>query len=101
MVYLTRTTLIKENKWREALDNAIEMNTYAQKDPLVVNAEVIQGITGDLNRIYWVAQFNSLADEEKWAEQTRTDTKYMEFMSKSMGLFVENSTVDNLFRTLS
>ncbi len=100
MVYLTRTQLIRESKWGEAVEFAIKARDYIRKDPLVVKADLLGGINGTLNRTYFVVAFNNLADEEKWAEKTGTDPEYQAFLEGTVATAVENSTVDNLYRTL-
>ncbi len=100
MVYLTRTELVRESKWKEAFEIALKARDYIRKDPLVVQAEVLTGINGTLNRMYFVTAFNSLADEEKWAEKTMAEPEYQDLLEKSLGFAVENSSEDNLFRSL-
>ena len=100
MVYLTRTELVKESKWKEAFEFMLKARDYVRKDPLVVQAEVLTGINGTLSRMYYVMVFNSLADEEKWAEKTMQDPEYMALLEKSLALTVENSSEDNLFRSV-
>ena len=101
MVYLTRTALVKESKWKEAFESANKSLEYINNDPLVVKCEVLQGINGELNRIYFVVGFNSLADEEIWAEKTGSDPEYQAMLEEDFELFVENTSVDNLYRTIS
>ena len=101
MVYLTRTALVKESKWKEAIEFAVKSIEYINNDPLVIKSEILHGINGDFNRIYFVAGFNSLADEEKWAEKTASDPKYQAMLEEDFELFVENTSVDNLYRSLS
>ncbi len=100
MVYLTRTELVKESKWKEAFEFMLKARDYVRKDPLVVQAEVLTGINGTLSRMYYVMAFNSLADEEKWDEKTMADPVYMALLEKSLALTVENSSEDNLFRSV-
>ena len=100
MVYLTRTMLVRESKWSEGFEFAIKARDYIRKDPLVIQADVLSGINGTLNRLYFVTAFNSLADEEKWAEKTMADPEYQALLEGTLGLAVENSSEDNLFRSM-
>ncbi len=100
MVYLTRTELVRESKWKEAFEFMLKARDYVRKDPLVVQAEVLTGINGTLSRMYYVMAFNSLADEEKWAEKSMEDPEYQALLEESLGFAVENSSEDNLFRSL-
>ena len=100
MVYLMRTQLIRESKWGEAFEFAIKARDYIRNDPLVVQAEVLTGINGTLNRLHFVTAFNSLGDEEKWAEKTMADSEYQALLEGTLGFAVENSSEDNLFRSM-
>ena len=100
MVYLVRSELIRESKWKEGFEFALKARDYIRKDPLVVQAEVLTGINGTLNRLSWVIAFNSLADEEKWGVKSMDDPEYVSLLQESLGLAVENSSEDNLFRSM-
>ena len=100
MVYLTRSMLLRESKWSEAFDFAIKARDHIRKDSLVVQADVITGINGILNRLYFVTAFKNLADEEKWAENSMSDPEYKALLNGTIGFAVENSSEDNLFRSL-
>lgn len=100
MVYLTRSMLVRESKFSEAFEFATKARDYIRKDSLVVQADVLTGINGKLNRLYFVTVFNSLADEEKWAEKTMADSEYMGLLEGTLGMAVENSSEDNLFRSM-
>ena len=91
---------MRESKWNEGFEFAIKARDYIRKDPLVVQADVLTGINGKLNRFLFVTAFNSLADEEKWAEGTMADPEYRALLEGTMGFAVENSSEDNLFRSL-
>jgi hypothetical protein len=99
MVYLTRTLLLRESKWREAFDFAIKARDHIRKDSLVVQSDVLTGINGKLNRLHFVTVFKSLADEEKWAEKSMADPEYMALLEGTIGNAVENSSEDNLYRS--
>ena len=99
MVYLTRSMLLRESKWMEAFDFAIKARDHIRKDSLVVQSDVLTGINGKLNRLYFVTTFNSLADEEKWAAKSMSDPEYMALLEGTIGNAVENSSEDNLFRS--
>ena len=79
---------------------SISARDYIRKDPLVIQADILTGINGTLNRINFVTAFNSLADEEKWADKTMADTEYLAFLKGTMGFSVENSSEHNLFRSM-
>ena len=100
MVYLTRTMLVRESMFTEGFEFAIKARDYIRKDPLVAQADVLTGVNGTLNRLYFVTAFNSLADEEKWAEKTMADPEYQALLEGTMGFAVENSSEDNLFRSM-
>ncbi len=100
MVYLTRTELVRESKWSDAFEVAIKARDYIRADSLVVKADVLTGINGTLNRLYFAMAFNSLADEEKWVEKTMADSEYQGFLEGTLKFAVENSSGDNLFRSM-
>ena len=100
MVYLTRTVLVRESKWREGFEFAIKARDYIRKDELVVQSDVLTGINGTLNRMHFVTVFNSLADEEKWAKKSMEDPEYLALLEGTLGFSVENSSEDNLFRSM-
>ena len=96
MVYLTRTMLLRESKWSGAFEFTIKTRDYIRKDPLVLQTDVLTGINGKLNRLYFVTTLDSLADEEKWAEKTMADPEYRALLEGTIGLAVENSSEEPL-----
>ncbi len=100
MVYLTRSQLVSESKWKEALEFAVKARDYIRKDPLVAQADVLMGVNGNLSRLNYFVVFKSLADEEKWTEKTGQDPEYQKLLQESFSVSVPNSAEDNLYRTL-
>ena len=100
MVYLTRSALVLESRWKDAMEFAIKARDYIRKDSLVRQADVLMGINGTLSRLHYVIGFDSLADEEKWAIKSGEDEEYRNLLEESLSVSVENSAVDNLYRAL-
>ncbi len=100
MVYLTRSQLVSENKWKKAMEFAVKARGYIRQDPLVVQADVLMGVNGNLSRLNYFIVFKDLADEEKWTEKTGQDAEYQKLLQESFTVSVPNSAEDNLYRTL-
>ena len=98
MVYLARTARITGD-W-ETVSEAYEQvakhvkANYAQ----VGDSYFLMNITGPINEVRWVLEFESLADEEQYALKVVDDSTYLEAMKKTIGHLT--SPVDRLYRRI-
>ena len=96
MVYLVRTVRVTGD-WSKMESAGRALLEYWGKAPQVRRAEGWSNIAGRQNEFRFVAQFDSLADEEKFAMSVWTDPAYEKVMTEFVQVFEIGE--DQLFRT--
>lgn len=96
MVYLVRTAQMLKGS-EELRDKMKEYNDHIRANyPAVKDSFILWNITGLFNEFHWVMEFESLADEEKWATAMMQDEKYMGLLEATDGVLTD--FVDKLYR---
>ena len=82
----------KEEKYFDAREYANEVLEFAINKYPQTSPEVYIERFGDVLRIYFISQFETLADLEKTVAEMMADDEYIAMQMKGAALFVEGST---------
>ena len=96
MIYLVRTaqSLKFDEDLFEKTNNLIEH--IGESYPLIKDMKVLYNITGPVNEVHWVLEFESLADEDEWGTMIMQDEHYIGWLRESHGII--SPFVDRLYR---
>ncbi len=97
MVYLVRTCRVAGNKWSQMESVSRALIASWAKSPQVKRVEAWSNIAGRQDEFRFVAQFDSLADEEKFATALWSDPGYEKVMMDFVQVFEIGE--DQLYRT--
>jgi hypothetical protein len=97
MVYLVRKTRVVGD-WGKMEDAARGFSDFWKKQPETRGMEVWSNIAGRQDEYRFVAKFDSLADEEKFAKRLWDDKAYEGVMTKFVEVFALEE--DQLVRTM-
>lgn len=86
MVYLIRNVRVARD-WDKMEDAGKAMSEYWAKQPQVKGVEVWSNIAGPQDEYKFVAKFDSLADEEKFALKLWDDKGYEAAMTRFIAVF--------------
>ena len=75
----------------EARQWAQEILEFARKKYPKNSPEVYFEKYGDVNRMYWMGQYESIDELEKVAAENQSDNKFLEIYMKGIELFVDGS----------
>ena len=75
MVYVVSNASAAIGKQKEARELAIKVAEYWKQHFKPISIEVLQNIHGPLNRIHWVAKWDSMAAAEKAIESAAGDSE--------------------------
>ena len=77
MVYFVRSATIVTGSGRhEAMAFARNVTKYINEKYPEVNVELLISKTGRLNRVAWVAKYNSMAAAEEFTDKLQADERY-------------------------
>jgi len=97
MVYLVRNVRVARD-WEKMEGAAKALKEYWAKQPQVKSVEVWSNIAGRQDEYRFVAKFDSLADEEKFALKLWDDKGYENVMMQFVAVF--DLGADELVRAL-
>lgn len=84
----------------EAVQWAKEVTDYVNGKQPNYKVQAFSSRFGDVNMLVWQADFEDLADLNKYQEFFNTDQGYWELIKKATDLFLEGTTYDNAFESL-
>jgi hypothetical protein len=64
--------------------------------PQIKDMKFLWNVTGPINESHWVLHFESLADEDDWAQKIINDEKYLNWMKATEGILTPG--IDRLYR---
>jgi hypothetical protein len=97
MVYLVRKCRVTGTDWSRMESVSRALVAHWSKSPEVKRVEAWSNIAGRQDEFRFVALFDSLADEEKFATRLSTDSSYEKVMMDFLQLF--DLGEDQLYRT--
>ena len=100
MFRFQRSARAKGGKALEAVQFAKEVAGYINTKYAPVSVQVYTEQFGDLNTIYWYADYKDLATIEGINAQILTDQDYWAIVSKATDLFIEGSLHDTLMSSV-
>ena len=92
MIVTVRTFTIEQGKQEEAIAAQVEIANYIN-DNHGANTHVERNITGPLNKIYAIGEYESLAALESVQKKVRADEKFMAMFSAVVSLQAEPQTL--------
>jgi hypothetical protein len=100
MVRFERSARVAQGKLREARQWAQEVTEYANKNHPDAKLHVFSQRFGNIGRVSWQADFDSLDALDKYQQSFDKDKGYWALVNQSTKLFVENTFEDTVFETL-
>jgi len=97
MVYLIRTVRVTGD-WSKMESVSRGLMEYWAKMPQAKRVEAWSNVAGRQDEFRFVAQFDSMADEEQFAKKLWTDTSYEKVMTDFVKVF--DVGTDELVRTI-
>jgi hypothetical protein len=85
MVYLVRT--IRFLKYDEGLEEASnKLFAHIRKSyPQIKDMKLLSNVTGPIDEMHWVLEFDSLAKEDEWAARIMQDDLYLNWFKEAEG----------------
>ena len=100
MYRFQRTARARGGKAMEAVQFAKEVAGYIKTKYAPVSLQVYTELFGDVNTIYWYAEYKDLASLETIIGQLNADQEYWAILGKAADLFVEGSLHDTLMMSI-
>ncbi|HLE29969.1 MAG TPA: DUF6039 family protein [Anaerolineales bacterium] len=100
MYRFQRTARARGGKAMEAVQFAKEVAGYINTKYAPVSLQVYTELFGDVNTIYWYAEYKDLASLETIIGQLNADQEYWAILGKAADLFVEGSLHDTLMMSI-
>ena len=100
MYRFQRTARARGGKAMEAVQFAKEVAGYINAKYAPVSLQVYTELFGDVNTIYWYAEYKDLASLETIIGQLNADQEYWAILGKAADLFVEGSLHDTLMMSI-
>ena len=100
MVRFQRTARAKGGKFPEAMQFAKEVAGYLNDKYAPVTIQVYSELFGDVNTIYWYADYKDLATIEGINARLLADQGYWAILNKAADLFIEGSVHDTLMMSV-
>jgi hypothetical protein len=98
MIYVIRNGIVINGKMLPALAWSREIAAYS-KQVTGVDWHVMVQVGGNMGKINFQSQFESLAAFEAWSAKVNVDPKWAEFFVKAADLFAEAAR-EEIFRTI-
>ncbi len=98
MYKVLRSVGIKTGAALEGLQLAQESTEYINKNYPEASVNTYIQIFGDLGKIVWIADYETLANVEEVGQKLTVDEGYLGIVSKFSDLVIEGSWKDELFR---
>ena len=101
MITWVRTADIREGKNMVAIEWALKIAAYVN-ETFKTNVSLQRNVTGQVNRLHWVATYQSLASFEELMAKLIQDEGYQQLLAESaeLELFFASSIVDNLYQSI-
>ena len=100
MYRFQRTARARGGKAMEAVQFAKEVAGYINAKYAPVSLQVYTELFGDVNTIYWYADYKDLASLETIIGQLNAGQEYWAILGKAADLFVEGSLHDTLMMSI-
>ena len=100
MIRFWRSGQTKNGKFLDGVRFAKEVAEYINAKYAPVSVQVYTELFGDLNTIYWYADYKDLATIESINAQLLADQGYWAIVSKGTEWFIEGSFHDTLTRSV-
>jgi hypothetical protein len=100
MVRFERSARVAQGKLIAARQWAQEVTDYANSNHPEGKLQVFSERFGNIGRVSWQADFDSVAALDSYQQSFDTDEGYWALLSKSTELFVEDSIKDTVYETL-
>lgn len=100
MIRFQRSLRTTGARGREALAWAQEVTTYLNGKFKQTNLQAFTQRFGDVNKVSWQADFDTLASLESYQQAVNVDQGYWELVDKANGLFMDGSIDDTVFESL-
>jgi len=97
MYRLIRSVGIKIGKNAEVTQVAQEIADYINKNNSQTKVQIGTQVFADLGRIFWFADYESLAALEGIMQKIQADEKYISLVLKLSDIVIEGSAKDMLF----
>ncbi len=97
MIYFVRTMRFLKYDENFEQQSSKVFSHMRKQYPKIRDMKFLMNVTGPINEMHWVIQFDSLADEDEWAGKLMRDETYMSWMMASEGI-IGSDVVDRLYR---
>jgi len=97
---MQRSALSKPGKFFELLQIAQEATSYFNKNYPEITLQLFLEIFGDVGKIYWVSEFETLDTFMELNTKTMADQGYISIVNKATDLVVDGGFKDTLMRSL-
>ena len=99
MITVVRSVEMSQGKQKEAVAWAVKMANYLSEN--FIKTQTMRNIGGKSNQLHLVSSYESLAAREKILKKIEKDAGIQALVAELEGLFVESSTIDSMFETIS
>ena len=101
MFVVARTIEIRDGKEMPAVEHALKIASYL-KESLDWDVQVMRNVSGQLNQIHWVVNFESMAEYEAESNRAVGDETLGQMIAEGgeMELYHGNTARDSFFRTI-
>ena len=99
MIRYQRVGQVKIGKLGEAILFAKEVANLVNTKFAPISVQVYNELFGELNIIYWHADYDDLATLENVHAKLTADPEYLTLLSKASDIFVEGSLHDTLMKS--
>lgn len=100
MVYFVRTAKAQAQRGKEAVEHALKVAGYIQEN-YDTAVEVLMNVTGQQDELHWLARKESVGEFEKVFVRLMADPGYEELLKEGQEFYVQGTTRDHYFRSVS
>ncbi|MCB9155775.1 MAG: NIPSNAP family protein [Caldilineaceae bacterium] len=98
MITVVRTINVQQGQQEAAIAWVNKMAAYIKETYPPVQPSIVRNLSGAVNQLHWIVNWESLSAWEKHREKLAQDPKFHQIAAENKGLFV--STTDNLYETV-
>lgn len=95
-----RTVLIAPGQTERALQFAVAVTEHVTQTFPEITVEVYTEILGDVGKVHWFIDYESLAQLEVHLQTLATDATYSQMLADIGGAFVAGHTHDTVYRNM-
>ena len=99
MIRWQRLLQHKQGKWSSAVRWAKQIAAYFNERYPETQVEVFTARFGPLNTVYWMADFEDLAAQDRWQKKVWGDEGYQALLGDALDAFIEASIVDTVLES--